>query len=123
VRVVIVDPDLKAGRRLAAAVEEMTPAADVLLYRAGDEAIAGIVAHSPDVTFVAPTLGAVDGPTFLEQAVAVTQDPRYVGLVDTPDADASVRWIDAGATLVVARPVDRLGLRTALGHVAGGVDT
>jgi hypothetical protein len=80
------------------------------------------VAHSADVAFVAPTVGAVDGPAFLEQARAVTDEPRYVGLVDAPDADASVRWIDAGATFVIGRPVDRLGLRTSLGHVASGID-
>ena len=121
-RVVIVDPDLKAGRRLAAAVEEMASSADVLLYAAGDEAVAGIVKNSPDVTFVAPAVGALDGPAFLEQVRTVTNEPRYVGMVDVPDAQMSVRWIDAGATFVVARPVDRLGLRSALGHIADGID-
>jgi len=45
-----------------------------------------------------------------------------VGTIDKPDADASVAWINAGATLVVARPVDSLGIRTALRGVAGGID-
>lgn len=121
-RVVIVDPDLKAGRRLAASVEQMVPAADVLLYSESQEALTGIVTHAPDVAFVAPQVGALDGPTFLAQAKAVTGEPKYVGLVDEADAGASVRWVDAGAQLVVARPVDNLGIRTALRKTAGGVE-
>lgn len=121
-RVVIVDSDLKAGRRLAASVERMLPSADVLLYAESQEALVGIETHCPDVTFVAPDVRGVAGPAFLADARKRTDEPKYVGLVDKPDADASVAWIDAGATLVVARPVDALGIRTALRGVAGGID-
>lgn len=121
-RVVIVDSDLKAGRRLAASVERMLPSADVLLYAESQEALVGIETHSPDVTFVAPDVRGVAGPAFLADARKRTDEPKYVGLVDKPDADASVAWIDAGATLVVARPVDALGIRTTLRGVAGGID-
>ena len=126
-RVVIVDPDLKAGRKLAASVEQMLPSADVLLYAESQEALTGIQTHSPDVTFVAPTVNTITGPEFLAQARTVTdgpqkRGPKYVGLVDKPDADASIAWIDAGATLVVERPVDSLGIRTALRGVGGGID-
>jgi DNA-binding NarL/FixJ family response regulator len=121
-RVVIVDQDLKAGRALAAAVERMLPTVDVLLYAQPQEALTGIETHSPDVTFVAPSVDGIDGPEFLTKARAITDDPKYVGIVDTPDPDASIAWIDAGAKLVVARPVDALGIRTALRHVAGGID-
>lgn len=122
-RVVIVDQDLKAGRTLAAAVEKMLPSADVLLYAQPTEALAGIETHSPDVTFVAPSVNGLAGPEFLAQARAVTEQSKYVGMVDTPDTDASVAWIAAGAKLVVARPVDSLGIRTALRHAGGGIDT
>jgi len=125
-RVVIVDSDLKAGRKLAASVEQMLPSVDVLLYGESQEALAGIEAHSPDVTFVAPDVKGVPGPEFLARARERRSDgehgPKYVGMVDKPEADASVAWIDAGATLVVARPVDSLGIRTALRGVAGGID-
>ena len=121
-RVVIVDSDLKAGRKLAASVERMLPSADVLLYAESQEALTGIQTHSPDVTFVAPDVRGVPGPEFLADARKRTDEPKYVGLVDKPDAEASVAWIDAGATLVVARPVDALGIRTALRGVAGGID-
>lgn len=124
-RIVIVDADLKAGRRLAASVEEMVPAADVLLYRDSAEALAGISTHAPDVTFVAATVGGGgggDGPGFLAKAREAAPAPKYVGVVDAPDADASARWIDAGAKLVIAKPVDRLGIRTALRHTGGGID-
>ena len=120
-RVAIVDPDLKAGRRLAASVEKLAPDADVLLYGQTQDALTGLVAHSPDVTFVAPSVGAVDGPAFLAQVREVTDTPKWVGMVDDPDPDASVRWVEAGAHLVVARPVDALGLRNALRHSAGGL--
>ena len=46
-RVVIVDPDLKAGRKLAASVEKMLPSADVLLYAEPQDALNGIETHSP----------------------------------------------------------------------------
>lgn len=121
-RVVIVDQDLKAGRTLAAAVESMLPSVDVLLYAQPQEALTGIETHAPDVTFVAPAVNGLAGPDFLKQARAVNDDQKYVGMVDTPDPDASVAWISAGAKLVVARPVDSLGIRTALRHVAGGID-
>jgi DNA-binding NtrC family response regulator len=121
-RVVIVDQDLKAGRTLAAAVERMLPIVDVLLYAQPQEALTGIETHAPDVTFVAPTVNGLAGPDFLKQARAVNDHQKYVGMVDTPDPEASVAWISAGAKLVVARPVDSLGIRTALRHVAGGVD-
>ena len=122
-RVVIVDPDLKAGRKLAASVEKMLPSADVLLYAESQEALTGIETHSPDVTFVAPDVNGVTGPEFLANARKKTDQPKYVGLVDKPDADASIAWISAGATVVVARPVDSLGIRTALRGVGGGIDT
>jgi len=127
-RVVIVDQDLKAGRTLAAAVEQMLPTVDVLLYAQPQEALTGIETHAPDVTFVAPTVNGVTGPEFLAKARAVTDGParkgtKYVGMVDSPDADASIAWISAGAKLVVARPVDALGIRAALRHAAGGIDT
>jgi len=121
-RVVIVDPDLKAGRKLAASVEKMLPSVDVLLYGESQEALTGIENHSPDVTFVAPQVNGVSGPDFLAKARLKSDEPKYVGMVDQPDADASVAWISAGATLVVARPVDSLGIRTALRSVAGGID-
>ena len=122
-RVVIVDQDLKAGRTLAAAVEQMLPSVDVLLYAQSQEALTGIETHSPDVTFVAQTIDGVAGPEFLAKARAANDLPKYVGMVDNPDPDASIAWISAGAKLVVARPVDSLGIRTALRHVAGGIDT
>ena len=122
-RVVIVDQDLKAGRKLAAAVEQMLPTADVLLYAQPQEALTGIETHSPDVTFVGPAVNGLSGPEFLQQARAVSDEPKYVGMVDTPDADASIAWIGAGAKLVVARPVDSLGIRTALRHAGAGIDT
>ena len=126
-RVVIVDPDLKAGRKLAASVEQLVPSADVLLYAAPDEALAGIGTHSPDVAFVAATVDGLAGPEFLVKARAVTEDPqkrqtKYVGVVDAPSADASIAWVSAGAKLVVAKPVDVLGVRNALRHAAGGID-
>ena len=126
-RVVIVDQDLKAGRTLAAAVEQMVPTVDVLLYAQPQEALTGIETHAPDVTFVAPAVNGVAGPEFLAQARAVSeqsqkQRTKYVGMVDQPDADASIAWISAGAQLVVARPVDSLGIRNALRHAAGGID-
>ena len=126
-RVVIVDPDLKAGRKLAASVEKMLPSADVLLYAESQEALTGIETHSPDVTFVAPDVNGMSGPEFLAQARTKSEQPqkhetKYVGTVDKPDADASTAWISAGAALVVARPVDSLGIRTALRFVGGGID-
>jgi DNA-binding response OmpR family regulator len=122
-RVVIVDSDLKAGRRLAASVEEMVPTADVLLYPDAEQALAGISTHEPDVAFVATAIGDVKGPRFVAEARAANDAPKYVGVVDTPSPDASIAWISAGAKLVVQRPVDRLGIRTALRHTAGGIDT
>jgi DNA-binding NarL/FixJ family response regulator len=126
-RVVIVDQDLKAGRVLAAAMEQMLPTVDVLLYAQPQEALTGIETHAPDVAFVAPTVNGLAGPDFLARARQVSEGPhkrgtKYVGMVDNPDADASIAWISAGAKLVVARPVDSLGIRTAFRHVAGGVD-
>ena len=121
-RVVIVDQDLKAGRKLAASVEQMVPTADVLLYSNPKEALNGIEAHEPDVAFVAAQVDGTAGPDFVAQARSVDDKLKYVGIVEAPDADASVRWIAAGAKLVVARPVDSLGIRTALRHAAGGID-
>jgi DNA-binding response OmpR family regulator len=121
-RVVIVDPDLKAGRKLAASVEQLVPSADVLLYAQPEEALTGIKAHSPDVTFVAPDVDGLAGPEFLAKARGISDEPKYVGLVDKPDADASIAWVSAGAKLVVARPVDALGIRAALRHTGGGID-
>ena len=121
-RVVIVDQNLKAGRTLAAAVEQTLPSVDVLLYAQPQEALTGIEMHSPDVTFVAPSVDGVPGPEFLAKARAVTDDTKYVGMVDAPDADTSIAWISAGANIVLARPVDALGIRTALRQVAGGID-
>src|SRR5207302_1323554 len=87
-RVVTVDPDLKAGRKLAASVEQLLPSADVLLYAQPDEALTGIKTHSPDVAFVAPDVNGVAGPEFLAKARDVSDGPKYVGIVDKPDADA-----------------------------------
>ena len=121
-RVVIVDSDLKAGRKLAASVEELVPTADVLLYADPQEALTGITSHEPDVAFVGMSVNGTAGPEFVAQARAANDAPKYVGVVDTPGPDASIAWISAGAKLVVARPVDRLGIRSALRHTGGGID-
>jgi CheY-like chemotaxis protein len=120
-RVVIVDSDLAAGRAAAAQVEQLLSSADVLLYDGVDAALAGIGQHDPDVVFVAPRIGDLDGPAFVRRAVEVTGQPKYVGIVATPDAEWSTRYVDAGATLVVAAPVQRLDVQFALRHRAGGV--
>jgi DNA-binding NarL/FixJ family response regulator len=122
VRIVIVDSDLKAGRQLASSVEKLVPLADVLLYKSPDEAMTGIEDHDPDVAFIGPAVDGVDGPEFLQRAAATSDKPKYVGVVDEPDADASTRWVDAGATLVVGRPADQLAIRMALRHAGGGID-
>lgn len=116
------DPDVKARRRLAATVEAMVPHVDVLLYAQSQEALTGIVTHRPDVTFVAERIGDVDGPSFLSSAMGANADPKYVGLVDHPSPESSVRWVEAGAKVVVAKPVDRMGVRAALRHTDGGID-
>lgn len=121
-RVVIADSDVKSGRKLAASVEQMLPKADVLLYTDPAEAIAGIVEHEPDVAFIGAQVGGTAGPELLAQAREASDDPKYVGIVATPDADASLRWVAAGAKLVVAQPVDRLAIRAALRSTAGGID-
>ena len=121
-RVVIVDSDLKAGRKLAASVEELVPSADILLYGDKRDALTGLAEHKPDVAFIGMTVDGGDGPSFLTEARAANDTPKYVGVVDAPSADASIAWISAGAKLVVARPVDQLGIRTALRNTDGGID-
>jgi DNA-binding NarL/FixJ family response regulator len=121
-RVVIADASLRDGRKLAAQIEELVPTADVLLYSDAESAVAGVSAHAPDVVMAAPTLGDSDGPSFLGRVLALDGPrPKLVGVVDQPDADLSVRYVDAGAVVVLARPVGSLDLRTALRHTAGGV--
>lgn len=121
VRVVIVDSDLAEGRRSAAQIENLLPDADVLLYDASDSGLAAITEHSPDVVLVGPAVGAVDGPQFLAGAAGVTDRPKYVGMVPEPDPDWSARYISAGASLVVGRPLSRLEARNALRHAGNGI--
>jgi hypothetical protein len=122
VRVVITDSDVRAGRELATSVERMLPAADVLLYDEASAALDGIGTHHPDVVFLAPAVGDVAGPDLAAQVVALDDiDVTLVGMVDAPDPEWSTRWIQAGAGLVVSRPVDDLGIRTALRQRAGGI--
>ena len=121
-RVVITDSDLPAGRELAAAVERLVPTADVLLYGDAAEALDGVGANRPDVVFVAPTVGDVTGPDLVGRVSGIANlDATIVGIVETPDADASTRYVEAGAGVVVSRPVDDLGVRTALRQRAGGI--
>jgi DNA-binding NarL/FixJ family response regulator len=120
-RVVIVDSDLPAGRGAAAVVEGVLATADVLLYDEVDAALTGIRDHAPDVVVVAPTIGDVDGPSFVRRAREVSPAPKYVGVVAAPDAAWSTRYVDAGAHLVVAAPVDAFDVQMALRHRAGGV--
>lgn len=121
-RVVITDSDPTAGRELAAAVERMLPTADVVLYGDGPAALDGIARQHPDVVFVAPTVGDVDGPELAGQVLELDHiDVTLVGMVDAPDVEWSTRWIQAGAGVVVSRPVDDLGIRTALRQRAGGI--
>ena len=116
-RVVIVDSDLRNGRTTAATVEQVLASADVLLYDGADAALAGITAHEPDVVIVAPSIG----PTFVRQANDVDPKPKYVGVVPSPDAALSTQYVDAGAHLVVAAPLDTFDVQMALRHRAGGV--
>jgi AmiR/NasT family two-component response regulator len=115
-RVVIADNDLRSGRRLAAEIERVSPAADVLLYDDGDAAAAGVREHHPDVVFVAPAVGNFSGPVLAARLTADAHDgcPSIVGLVDEPDPAWAERYTEAGASVVVARPVDDRSLRTAL---------
>jgi DNA-binding NarL/FixJ family response regulator len=121
VRVVIVDSDLAESRRSATQIEQLLPDADIRLYDASDTALAAIAEHKPDVVLVGPTVGAVDGPQFLAGASAVTDQPKYVGMVPEPDAEWSTRYVNAGADLVVARPLSRLDARNALRHAGDGI--
>jgi DNA-binding NarL/FixJ family response regulator len=120
-RVVIADTDLRSGRRLAASIERLSPMADVLLYDDGDGAAAGVREHRPDVVFVAPTVGALPGPVLTARLAADPDHPSIVGIVDEPDAGWSERYVAAGASLVVSRPVDDLAVRTALRQHAEGI--
>jgi DNA-binding NarL/FixJ family response regulator len=120
-RVVIVDADPGAGRELADAVEQLLPTVDALLYADADQAVDGIAQHAPDVVFVAAQLPGTDGPGLVARAREATPDPKYVGVVDGPDAEWSQRFIGAGAKLVVSRPLDRIAVQTALRYRAGGV--
>ena len=118
-RVVIVDSDLRSGRAIATTVEGVLATADVLLYGDADTALAGITSHAPDVVFVGPSLG----PDFVRRAHDVSSAPKYVGVVAAPDAEWSTRYVDAGAHLVVATPVEAFDVQMALRHRAGGVPT
>ena len=120
-RVVIADPDRRAGRRLAQSIEALLPSADVLLYDDSPTTLAGAADHSPDVVFVAPEVGGVDGPELCRRLAAGRGDMTIVGMVDEPDGSWSTRYVAAGAGLVVARPVDDLALRTAFRQRAGGI--
>jgi DNA-binding NarL/FixJ family response regulator len=121
-RVVIAESSLRDGRKLAAEIESLLPSADVLLYSDPDAAIAGIKNHLPDVVVTAPKVGGVDGPDFLARVRDLDGiDAKLVGGVDQPDADMSIRYVDAGAALVVLRPVNRLSLRAALRHRGAGI--
>jgi len=117
VRVVIVDSDLRGGREVATAVERVLATADVLLYDDADAALAGITSHAPDVVFVAPSLGS----DFVRRAHDINSAPKYVGVVASPDAEWSTRYVDAGAHLVVSSPVEVFDVQMALRHRAGGV--
>jgi len=116
-RVVIADPDLRSGRATAATVEQVLSTADVLLYDAPDAALAGITEHGPDVVIVAPALG----PAFVRKAHDTDDAPKYVGVVAAPDAALSTQYVDAGAQLVVAAPLDAFDVQMAMRHRAGGV--
>ena len=121
-RVVITDSDPQTGRELAAAVERLVPTADVLLYGDVAEALDGIDANRPDVVFVAPTVGGVAGPDLVGRVTGLEGlDATVVGIVESPDAGWSTRYVEAGAGVVVSRPVDDLGVRTALRQRAGGI--
>jgi CheY-like chemotaxis protein len=121
-RVVITDPDLRAGRRLAADVERLLPSADVLLYADVEAAVEGVCAHRPDVVFVAPQVGGTSGPDLVARLAAIDAlDATLVGIADPPGPDLSMQYVAAGAGLVVARPVDDLALRTAMRQRAGGI--
>lgn len=115
-RVVIADTDLRSGRQLAAEIERVSPAADVLLYDDGDAATAGVRQHHPDIVFVAPAVGHLSGPVLAARLTAGAPDdcPSIVGLVDEPDDAWSKRYTAAGASVVVSRPVDDATLRIAL---------
>jgi DNA-binding response OmpR family regulator len=121
-RVVIAESSLRDGRKLAAEIESLLPSADVLLYADPDAALVGIKNHQPDVVVAAPKVGGLDGPDFLARVRDLDGiDAKLVGGVDQPDAAMSIRYVDAGAALVVLRPVNRLSLRAALRHRGGGV--
>jgi DNA-binding response OmpR family regulator len=115
-RIVIADTDLRSGRQLAAEIERLAPRADVLLYDDGDAATAGVREHHPDVVFVAPAVGHLSGPVLAARLTADAHEdcPSIVGLVDEPDDAWSRRYTAAGASVVVARPVDDATLRKAL---------
>jgi DNA-binding response OmpR family regulator len=121
-RVAITDADPRTAQELAAAVERVLPTADVVVYDDLPAALDGIAQSRPDVVFVAPAVGDVTGP---DVAIRLREldgvDVTLVGLVDAPDADWSTRWVQAGAGVVVSRPVDDLGIRTALRQRAGGI--
>jgi DNA-binding response OmpR family regulator len=120
-RIVIVDSNLRAGRATAATVEEVLSSADVLLYADVDSAVAGVTTNDPDVVIVAPVVGELEGPDVVRRVAAADGRPKYVGVVAKPDASWSMRYVDAGARLVVSAPLSSLDVQMAMRHRAGGV--
>ena len=121
-RVVIADPDQSSGQALADVIEGLLPTADVLRYDDAATALDGIAKQRPDVVFVAPAIGKVAGPELAAKVIGIDDvDATVVGIVDEPDESWSTRWVEAGAGVVVSRPVDELDVRVALRQRAGGI--
>ena len=121
-RVVIMDTTEADGRQLAAPIEELLPTADVLLFTDSADALRAVTQHRPDIVMTGHDGDRLDGPAFLDAVRDLDGvDPKLVGVVDEPDASMSARYVDAGATMVVSRPLDRTDVRLVLRHRAGGV--
>src|SRR5204862_478118 len=80
-----------------------------------------VTQHRPDIVMTGHDGDRLDGPAFLDAVRDLDGvDPKLVGVVDEPDASMSARYVDAGATMVVSRPLDRTDVRLVLRHRAGG---
>jgi AmiR/NasT family two-component response regulator len=118
--VVIVESNVRNGRRTAEAVERLVRDVDVLLYTDVGAARAGIEEHGPDVVLVAPEVAGTPGADAVRALREVTA-ASIVALVDEPSPERSTAAVDAGANVVAQQPLGDRDLRTVLRMHGDGI--
>ncbi len=120
-KVCIADDHLLILNAVGAALREADDIEVVGKAQSGEEALALVEAHQPDLVLLDRQMPGIDGLSCLKTIKSRWPEVHVVMLSATEDAKQIAEALDAGASAYIGKRIGPADLASALRHVAAGV--